>query len=122
MYAASGEISKRINFIMFELGINQIQLAKMLNITQPAISKYLKGRVPPPFVLLNLAKFSGKSIEWILTGVNERNLPVNKVSEFSASYILEKTFEEKVNMLPDEIRKNIEILVDSLIINQNSAL
>jgi len=47
---------------------------------------------------------------------------VNKVSEFSASYILEKTFEEKVNMLPDEIRKNIEILVDSLIINQNSAL
>jgi len=67
MYAASREISKRINFIMFELGINQIQLAKMLNITQPAISKYLKGRVPPPFVLLNLAKFSGKSIEWILT-------------------------------------------------------
>ena len=117
MYSSNDAISKRINFIMFELGINQNQLAKMLNITQPAISKYLKGRIPPPFVLLHLSKISGKSIEWILTGENEINIPVKKVSETMSPYTAKKSFEEKINLLPADIKKNIENLIDSVLQN-----
>ena len=117
MNASNDAVSKRINFIMFELGVNQNQLAKKLNITQPAISKYLKGRIPPPLVLLHLAKLSGKSIEWFLTGENERNFPPKKVSEDTASYIVEKSFEEKIYMLPVNIKNNIENLIDSILKN-----
>ena len=117
MYLANDAISKRINFIMFELGINQIQLAKILKITQPAICKYLKGRVPPPFVLLHLAKLSGKSIEWILTGENEKITPDKKVFESPVPYIVEKSFEEKIKLLPSDIKKNIENLIDSILKN-----
>ena len=100
---------------MFELGINQNQLAKMLNITQPAVSKYLKGRVPPPFILLHLAEISGKSIEWILTGNVKSNGQLSMVSEKSGQYLAEKTLEEKIKLLPSEIQKNIESLIDSFL-------
>jgi len=115
MYTTNEAISKRINFIMFDLGINQNQLAKTLNITQPAISKYLKGRIPPPFVLLHLARLSGKSIEWILTGGDEINAPQKKVSENFDTYGVEKTLEEKIKLLPNNIRVNIEKLIDSIV-------
>ena len=117
MYTAKVAISKRINFIMFDLGINQNQLAKMINITQPAISKYLKGRIPPPFVLLHLAKLSGKSIEWILTGENDINAPAKKVSENPDTFGEKKTLEEKLKMLPVNIKKNIENLIDLILEN-----
>jgi len=117
MYSSNEMISKRINNIMFDLGINQNQMAKMLNITQPAVSKYLKGRVPPPFILLHLAKLSGKSIEWILTGETESFIPAITVSEKSAQYSTSKTLEDKFSSMPNEIQKNIEILIDSILEN-----
>ena len=119
MYTSNEAISKRINNIMYELGINQNQMAKMLNITQPAVSKYLKGRVPPPFILLHLAKLSGKSIEWILTGDTKFTSHLSIVSEKSTQYKDDKTIEEKIKLLPNEIRKNIESLIDS-ILNKNN--
>ena len=117
MFDSNNVVSKRINFIMIELGLNQNQLAKKLNITQPAISKYLNGRVPPPFVLLHLSKLSGKSIEWILTGKHERITPVHIVSETLSPYSVKKSFEEKINLLPADIKKSIENLIDSILKN-----
>jgi transcriptional regulator with XRE-family HTH domain len=115
MYTNKETISKRIINIMVELGINQNQLAKMLNITQPAVSKYLQGRIPPPFILLHLAELSGKSIEWILTGEVKSISQQGMVSEKPGQYQAGLTLEEKINILPIEIRKNIESLIDSLL-------
>jgi predicted transcriptional regulator len=117
MYNINNDISKRINKIMFDLEINQNQLAKILNITQPAISKYLNGRVPPPYVLLQLSNLSGMSIEWILTGNKEAIIKKNIISEKPGEYLTEKTFVEKLELLPMEIRKNIESLIDSILKN-----
>ena len=117
MYNIENDISKRINKIMFDLEINQNQLAKILNVTQPAISKYLKGRVPPPNVLLQLSKLSGMSIEWILTGSIDASSHKNIISEEPAQYHAEKTIEEKFKLLPADIRKNIEILINSILKN-----
>jgi predicted transcriptional regulator len=115
MYSSNESISKRINKIMFDLGINQQQLAKILNITQPAVSKYLKGRIPPPNILLQLSKLSGMTIEWILTGNTEVPLRSDMVSDQSEQYYIKKTIEEKFNMLPNRIQNNIETLIDSIL-------
>ena len=117
MYNIKNDISKRINKIMFDLEINQNQLAKILNVTQPAISKYLKGRVPPPNILLQLSQLSGMSIEWILTGSKDATIEKKIISEKSAQYNITKTIEEKFELLPNDIRRNIESLIDSILKN-----
>ncbi len=47
----------------------QVELAKALGITQAQLSKYERGQNAPSLdLLLKLKKFSGKSIDWIVTG------------------------------------------------------
>jgi len=48
---------------------NQKQFCRLLEITQPQLSKYERGQsIPPLQVLLRLKRHSGKSIDWIVTG------------------------------------------------------
>jgi len=48
---------------------NQQQFCRLLEITQPQLSKYERGQsVPPLEVLLRLKHHFGKSIDWIVTG------------------------------------------------------
>jgi len=109
------DVSERIVWIMNHLQLTQNQLAKKLKVTQPAVSKYLKGRVPPPFVLLELAKISGKTIEWILSGNENYNSETGKVAESNAYYGVEKTLEEKMLRLPTPIKKSFETMVESIL-------
>lgn len=48
--------------------ITQRDLAELLGISQPAVSLYLQGRVPPPETLIKIAKIGKTSIDWLLTG------------------------------------------------------
>ncbi len=100
---------------MNDLRLTQNQLAKILNVTQPAISKYLQGRVPPPFVLLELSRLSGKSIEWILTGDDQGKIKPQKVAESKNSYIAAGSLEAKIKLLSVNIRRKIESLIDSIL-------
>jgi len=61
-------MSRRIREIRgFDL--TQGQLAEILGISQAQLSKYEKAQsVPTVELLLKLKSFSGKSIDWILTG------------------------------------------------------
>ena len=61
-------IARRIRQIRgFE--IRQVELAKVLGITQAQLSKYERGRnVPTLELLLKLKHFPGKSIDWIVSG------------------------------------------------------
>lgn len=53
---------------------NQTELGKKLGITQAQLSKFEKGqRLPTLDVLVKLRVFSGRSIDWILTG--DENTP-----------------------------------------------
>ena len=109
------DISNRINRIMFDLGLNQNQLSKILNISQPAVSKYLQGRIPPPSILLQLSKYSGKTIEWFLTGETTIISKKSIVAENSVKYKVHKNLEEKIKSLPKDIQTNIEVLIDSIL-------
>lgn len=62
-------IARRIREIRgFDL--TQGEFAKILGVSQAQLSKYELGQSTPTVdILLRLKKFSGKSIDWILTGV-----------------------------------------------------
>src|ERR1044071_5968563 len=49
--------AKNLIFLMEEFGITQQRLADELGVSQTAISKYLKGRVPRAETLLELANY-----------------------------------------------------------------
>ena len=61
-------IGRRIRQIRgFEM--RQVELAQVLGITQAQLSKYERGRnVPTLELLLKLKQFSGKTIDWIVSG------------------------------------------------------
>lgn len=115
MYKSEIDIARRIKMIMKKLGVTQNQLAEILKITQPAVSKYLQGRIPPPFVLLELSKLSGKSIEWILTGIEQPQLKAKQVAEKSNQYAVGDSIYKKIDRLPDELKKQIEALIESIL-------
>jgi len=112
-----GQVSERINNVMQKLSLNQKQLADLLGITQPAVSKYLKNRPPPAHILYKIAQLSGKSMEWFLTGDLESM--IYKVSESAASYDARLKLEKKISLLPKEIYRRLEQLVDSILNSLN---
>jgi transcriptional regulator with XRE-family HTH domain len=49
--------------------LTQVEFGRLLGITQAQLSKYELGQsAPTPDILLKLKTYSGKSIDWILTG------------------------------------------------------
>ena len=113
MVSDGQKVAMRIQRLMKALNLNQQQLADQLGITQPAISKYLQGRIPPADVLYNLAKMSQVTMEWILTGseIKRNGQVAEPLSEYQSSSVLLEKFER----LPAHIRKDFEQLLESLV-------
>lgn len=106
------EVARRIDRMMHALNLNQKQLADHLQITQPAVSKYLQGRVPPAEILLHLSVLAGVSMEWILTGQTRPAL--TGVAEPSAVYEAATQLQKKLDRLPPRIKEDFDHLIDSL--------
>lgn len=49
-------------------GETQAQFAERLNTTQASISRYLNGRQPDRETLIKIARQTGVSLDWLLTG------------------------------------------------------
>lgn len=113
-----GEIAGRIDLIRLQKGFTQQQLAAELHISQSAMSKYMKERIPAPDVLLRLAQLGNTTIEWILTGRKsyfyEENTP--SVREHSAGYHdADRALARDIAALPSEIRKALMVLIRSFL-------
>jgi len=108
------QVAQRLLDVMHNLQLTQKQLAEKLQVTQPAISKYLQGRIPPPPVLLKLSQLSGVSMEWLLTGqsLSPEN---NKISESQAAYGRPVILAERISLLPPAIRQQLLVLVETLL-------
>ena len=106
------EISLRIRLTMKKLGVTQKELAHLLGITQPAVSNYLKGRIPPGPVLLKIARIGSVSLEWLLTGDGENK---KGVSDNKSSYTVGEQLAKRINQLPPELQKTLEMLIDQMI-------
>jgi transcriptional regulator with XRE-family HTH domain len=113
------KVSERIDDIMQKLSLSQKQLAELLGVTQPAVSKYLSNRIPPANILFKLAQLSGKSMEWLLTGDLESM--IFKVSEPGDAYDGRLKLEKKISLLPKNIYKHFENLVDSILDSLNDS-
>lgn len=106
------QVASRIRSIMRRLGVTQAGLAQALNTTQPAVSKYLQGRMPPAEVLFRLAGLAEVSMEWILTGMEARSF--QKIAEPSGIYRTDHAINARLAPLPENIRDALQTLIDYL--------
>lgn len=106
------QVSKRIKEIMKTVGITQKGLADNLDISQPAVSLYLQGRIPPADVLLEIAQLGGTTVEWILTGTREPSIQGLKVEEQRTLYGSEFALLELWKQLPDNIKPTMLKLLE----------
>jgi len=107
------EVTGRIGLLMQRLVHNQKEFARLLGVTQPAVSKYLNGRLPPPEVLLKLAGASGTTIEWILSGNNPA--AAGQVAEPPAFYDGMTSIDDKLARLPLQLQKKVIALIDAML-------
>ena len=114
------EVSQRIDLIRKQNGWTQEQLARALQLSQPAVSKYLKERIPPAGTLLRLAKIGNTTIEWILTGQKSYLYQEIKsgIAEKNFNYDAEYNLAKKIALLPLEIRNAI-ISIINFTLNQS---
>jgi len=108
------EISERVDIIRKQNGLTQEQFAARLNISQPAVSKYLKERVPPAEILLKIAGLGNTTIEWILTGTKSYlygDMEM-RVKEKGVEYDADWSLTQKIASLPADVREAILTLID----------
>lgn len=84
--------------------------------SQPAISKYLRDRIPPAETLLRLAELGQTTVEWILTGQKSyiTGTGENGVQEAAVSYDTDWQLAKRIARLNPELKEAIITLVDAL--------
>ena len=103
-------VSHHIRQVMQEEGLTQKAMASLLGISQPAISQYLQGRLPPAPVLYAIARVGNTSIEWLLTGIDADQLPA-RVAEGNVAYGSEGMVLQLWRQLPESIRQSLLVLI-----------
>ncbi len=106
------QVAGRIKFIMRKLKLNQAELAKALEITQPAVSKYLNERMPPVEIIFRLAFLGKVSMEWLLTG--KPGPAARYVAEPLANYQTAAVSRDQISELPPQVQEALRILIDYL--------
>jgi len=109
------EVSRRIDWIRRQNGLSQEQLARRLHISQPAVSHYLKKRLPPADILLRIARLGNTTVEWILTG--QKSYYYGQVKEDEQPYDAELKLLQQLNRLPGEVRQAVVLLIERLAIS-----
>ena len=66
--ATSSEIGARIRKIRIDRGMNQVQFAKKIGSRGAYVSRYELGHIPPPDLLLKIARLGGVTVDWIFSG------------------------------------------------------
>jgi transcriptional regulator with XRE-family HTH domain len=109
----SKELPGRIRTIMQQKKLTQKDLADTLGISQPAISLYLKGRVPPADVLFRIASLGETSVEWLLHGDEKKSEQVvrEKTALYGNQHLLLKLWEK----LPDSVQRDLLMLMRHIV-------
>ena len=97
---------------MIKRGMTQQDLASSLEMSQPAISSYLRGRIPPADVLYKIARIGQTTVEWLLLG-DPISEPI-MVKEKSAWYGNQQQLMELWANLSPSVQKNLLMLMRHL--------
>lgn len=109
-------ISNRIDLLRRQNGLSQEQLAVRLGVSQPAISKYLRDRLPPADVLLKMAQLGQTTVEWILTGQKSYAFgqAQPQVREAEAAYDADWQLAKKIAALPAAEKEALTLIIERL--------
>ena len=108
-------LGKRIKQLRTEKGLSQSQLAEMIDISYPQMSRYeIKGVQPPADVLKKLADVLGTTADYIISGDSNE-----KIKNGLKDAELIKQFKE-MDKLPDE-EKNVLLKIVSAYIRDFKA-
>ncbi|HEY2991018.1 MAG TPA: helix-turn-helix domain-containing protein [Candidatus Binatia bacterium] len=80
------QFSSRLAETIRTLGMGPTEFARRARIPQGTISKCLSGHVPTARILLRIAKFTGKSVDWLLLGAGQGKGDAGYVAERAARY------------------------------------
>jgi len=109
------QVAGRILKLMQQLQLTQKEFAGKLQVTQPAVSKYIQGRIPPATVLLRLAQLGGTSMEWVLTGGTPAATSASTIAENRAAYGSAVMQADKIDRLPPLLRDRLSALVEAML-------
>ncbi len=84
--------------------------------SQPAISKYLRDRIPPAETLLRLAELGQTTVEWILVGQKSylSESRIDGVKESTVSYDADWQLAKKMASLTPKVKEAMLILISEL--------
>lgn len=69
------EWNERVKSLMEKKGFNQKTLSEKSGITEPSVSRYLKGeRTPRIDIVVNFAKALGVDVEYLLNGTSVKGI------------------------------------------------
>jgi transcriptional regulator with XRE-family HTH domain len=106
------KFAAQLKELMKDEGLNQQELAQLLGVSQPAISLYLRGRIPPAEILLKMAALGQTTIDWLLTG---SSLPsTTMIQERIPGYGTEQTLLYYWKQLKSETRSSLLSLMKQL--------
>jgi transcriptional regulator with XRE-family HTH domain len=114
----SKELVDYIKAIMREKVFTQHELAQALGISQPAVSLYLQGRMPPADVLLRLARLGGTTVEKLLSGKAQKSVD-GVVRETPPPYGNGQALLELWDQLPPNIQRDMLRLMRDIISQTN---
>lgn len=100
------ELGDRLKKLREENGISQLELAKVLNLSNVMLSRYEKNKRSPDYETLNkLADFYGVTTDFLLGRTNIRNPQKHMAADSQAEY----------ENLPSEIYGHLKIIVQYFI-------
>ncbi len=109
-------VARRMEWVRQQLGLTQAQLARQLNVSQAAISKYLNERIPPADVLYRLAVLGHTTVEWLLTGQKSYWFTESpaQVQEQEVYYDADLSIARRISRLSPEVRQALLTLLEHL--------
>ena len=106
------QFKKQLQKLMENGGLNQQELAQLLGVSQPAISLYLRGRIPPAEILMKMAQLGNTTVDWLLTGKAPSS--VLRVQEPISQYGSEQTLLSYWRELKPGTRSSLLSLIKQL--------
>lgn len=97
---------KRFQQLLEKNKITQVEIAKLCNITQSAVSSWKKGFTPHPQTLIILANYFGVTVDYLLGNTNLQK-------EITTT---EKQIIIKYNNAPESIKTAVNKLLDLTIL------
>lgn len=106
-------IGARIKYERERLGLNQVELGKMIDVSKQCVSGWETGRRTPDIIILSkLAKLFGISIVSLFDGKHEDlTIPVKEVQEAPNLTDRELLVISRLRTLPPEYFKAVELLL-----------